>query len=229
MQPERRPTPRPRFHIVVTVRADFEPHFAAGKLKDYWKAGRYIVPPMSQNELREAILGPADARVLYFEPPALVERIINEVVQMPGALPLLSFTLSELYLSYLKRGGNDRLLTEQDYDELGGVAVALRNRANEEYDALQDGAAGGKRAADRAIAQVDASKRNGKGGRAPKRAQAQAVPLVQAPLLSPQQQTMRRLLLRMVSLNGGELARRRVDRGESSTMATRTKTPGCHE
>ncbi len=52
---------------------------------------------------------------------------------MPGALPLLSFTLSELYLSYVKRDGNDRKLTEADYDDLGGVAVVAAARADAEY------------------------------------------------------------------------------------------------
>ena len=58
---------------------------------------------MSQAELRTVIEGPAAKRALFFDPPALVDMLINEVVQMPGALPLLSFTLSELYLKYLSR------------------------------------------------------------------------------------------------------------------------------
>ena len=79
---------------------------------------------------------PAEERVLTFEPPALVDDLINEVVQMPGALPLLSFTLSELYLAYLRRGGANRALTGDDYEALGGVAGALSTRATAEYEAL---------------------------------------------------------------------------------------------
>ena len=37
---------------------------------------------------------------------------------MPGALPLLSFALSQMYANYLKRHGTDRALTEADYDAL---------------------------------------------------------------------------------------------------------------
>ncbi len=48
--------------------SDFEPHFTTGPLAPHWKAARYIVPPMSQNELRQAILGPAEVQVVYFEP-----------------------------------------------------------------------------------------------------------------------------------------------------------------
>lgn len=54
---------------------------------------------------------------------------------MPGALPLLSFALSELFLKYLKRqhdaqseGKNiDRALTEADYKQLGSVMQSESN------------------------------------------------------------------------------------------------------
>jgi WD40 repeat protein len=158
-----------RLHVILTLRSDFEPQFATCALKDRWVAARDVVPPMSQDELREAIEGPASARVLYFKPTELVDRLINDVVQTPGALPLLSFTLRELYVKYCDRGGDDRCLTLEDYEQLGGVAGSLRNRATEEYDGQRDDA---------------------------------------------HRATMRRVMLRMVSLEGGELARRRVPQSE---------------
>jgi WD40 repeat protein len=159
-----------RLRVVITLRSAFEPQFAGCALRDHWKSSRLVVLPMSQDELREAIEGPASVRVLYFEPPQLVEQLINDVVQTPGALPLLSFTLRELYVQYVQRGADDRALHLQDYQALGGVAGSLRKRANEEYDRLDQ----------------------------------------------PHQSTMRRVMLRMVSLEGGELARRRVPRSELS-------------
>ncbi|HKG59671.1 MAG TPA: caspase family protein [Pyrinomonadaceae bacterium] len=157
-----------QFHLVITLRSDFEPHFSSSPLKEGWQAARFVIAPMTQDELRDAIEGPAVARVLRFEPPELVDRLINEVVQMPGALPLLSFALSEMYFKYLERRSDDRALTEADYNSLGGIAGALRRRATEEYN-LQD---------------------------------------------QQQRDTMRRAILRMVSLEGGEVARRRVPLAE---------------
>jgi WD40 repeat protein len=154
--------------VVTTLRADFEPQFASSALKPFWSGARFVISPMTQDELREVIEGPATLRVLYFEPGRLVERLINEVVQTPGALSLLSFTLSELYIKYLEHRGDSRALTEEDYDQLGGVAGSLRTRIGEEY----------------------------------------------ARLTPDQQATMQRLMLRMVSLEGGELTRRRVLRSE---------------
>jgi len=126
-----------RFRLVITIRSDFEPQFAGSQLAKHWADdARFVVPPLSQDELREIIEHPASVRVLYFKPSKLVDKLINEVVQTPGALPLLSFTLSELYLSYLRRKDNDRCLTMDDYEALGGVAGSLKKRATEIYESL---------------------------------------------------------------------------------------------
>ncbi|NEZ55386.1 eIF2A-related protein [Adonisia turfae] len=127
---------RNRGRVVITLRNDFEPQFLNSPLKSVWMKSRFLMTPMTQDELRQAIEGPAQERVLYFEPPSLVDQLINEVVQMPGALPLLSFTLSELYLKYLQRYDDNRALTQDDYESIGGVAGALTQRAAQEYECL---------------------------------------------------------------------------------------------
>ena len=78
---------------------------------------------------------------LYFEPANLVDRLIDEVGQMPGALPLLSFTLSEFYIKLVQKWrvgeSSDRALTiDAEFDKEGGVAGSLTRRANEEYKKL---------------------------------------------------------------------------------------------
>jgi hypothetical protein len=126
-----------QLQVVLTLRSDFEPQFSDSTLNSHWyRDVRFIVSPMTQDELRQVIVQPASERVLYFEPSSLVEQLINEVIQTPNPLPLLSFTLSELYLSYLKRQATDRALTQVDYDHLGGVAKALTQRAEQEYHQL---------------------------------------------------------------------------------------------
>jgi WD40 repeat protein len=169
-----------QLHIVLTLRSDFEPRFLSSPLSAYWKDARFPVRAMNLDELRQAIEGPALKQALYFEPPELVGKLIDEVGQMPGALPLLSFTLSELYIKlydrWTKDKSTDRALRIKDYEELGGVAGALTRRASEEYDnLLKDfGEESGKR----------------------------------------QQATMRRVMLRMVVIEGGGVARRRVPESE---------------
>ncbi len=169
-----------QLHIVLTLRSDFEPRFLSSPLSAYWKDARFPVRAMNLDELRQAIEGPALKQALYFEPPELVGKLIDEVGQMPGALPLLSFTLSELYIKlhdrWAKDNATDRALRIKDYEELGGVAGALTRRASQEYDNLvrDFGEASGK----------------------------------------AYQATMRRVMLRMVAIEGGEVARRRVPEPE---------------
>ncbi|WP_338413274.1 caspase family protein [uncultured Sphaerotilus sp.] len=149
--------------IILTVRADFEPQFTTGELKTHWMAGRCTVPPFSLEELREVIELPMVQEVLVFDPPELVDDILAEVVQSPGAMPLLSYALNELYEAYCSSGRSDRALRGDDYQRLGGVMGALRTRA----DAL--------------LAELDPAQKN----------------------------TMRMLMLRMVSVEG-DLASKRV-------------------
>lgn len=139
-----------QLRLVITLRSDFEPQFQESALNPYWSAARFMVPPMNRTELREAIVQPASQRVIYFQSDSpqrpLVDQIIDEVADTPGALPLLSFTLSELYLKYLKRqeiaqGRGElieRTITEADYQALGGVARSLTQRADHEYQTLVD-------------------------------------------------------------------------------------------
>ena len=133
-----------QLHLVLTLRSDFEPQFRNMALEPNWQGARFVVPAMTREELRQAIEAPASARVMVFDPHDLVDQLIDEVASMPGALPLLSFALSELYLNYLHRQDEarscgetlDRAITQADYEELGGVTRSLTQRAEREYDAL---------------------------------------------------------------------------------------------
>lgn len=127
-----------RFRVVLTLRTDFEPQFDRSALRARWSEARFVVPPMTRADLKAVIEQPAAKRVLYFDPPALVETLLDDVVNTPGGLPLLSFALSEMYVRYVTRQSADRAVTRADYDALGGVVGALRSRADAEYEALDE-------------------------------------------------------------------------------------------
>jgi WD40 repeat protein len=169
----------PQLSIVVTLRSDFEPRFLNSEaLKSHWTCARFPVRAMRSDELRQAIERPAAEMALYFEQLPeqrnSVDKLVDEVGQMPGALPLLSFTLSELYIKLAKKWEtgekSDRALTlDAEFEKEGGVAGSLTRRANKEYDSLPDDA---------------------------------------------HRDTMRRVMLRMVTIEGGQSARRRVPLSE---------------
>ena len=164
----------PQLHLVVTLRSDFEPRFQESALQPLWTKARFVVRPMRSDELRDAVIGPANEMALYFEPPNLVDRLVDEVAQSPGALPLLSFTLSELYLklhrAWQMEGKDNRALTiDDEFDAQGGVAGLLAQRADAEYRNLPDDA---------------------------------------------HRATLRRVMLRLVELEGAEAVKRRVPETE---------------
>ena len=81
------------------------------------------VPPLTADELEQAIRGPAE-QVGATPEPGLVAEMIAEVAHQPGALPLLQYALTDLF----ERRSGDRL-TLQAAREVGGVAGALSARA----------------------------------------------------------------------------------------------------
>lgn len=125
-----------RLHIVATLRLDFEAHFAGLLAPRGGRSPRFLIPHMSREELRQIVEGPASERVLFFDAPELVDALVDEVIDAPGALPLLSFTLSEMFRVYVRMARDDRTLRREDYDSLGGVSGALARRADELYAGL---------------------------------------------------------------------------------------------
>jgi hypothetical protein len=80
---------------------------------------------MDADMLRQAIEEPVRRVGLSFE-PGLVDKILNDVANQPGALPLLEHALLELWK---RRQG--RTLTLDGYRESGGVTGAIAKTAEE--------------------------------------------------------------------------------------------------
>ena len=119
--------------LILTIRSDFEGSFAQGLFKKQWIDNRFLVTQMTAADYRDVIELPALQKVLFFENEEMINGLVEEVSAMPGGLPLLSFTLSELYIKYIEdhtRMG--RILAEDYLKELGGVVGALQSRADEE-------------------------------------------------------------------------------------------------
>ena len=83
-----------------------------------------VVEPLSRRRLAEVIARPAQRAGLDLE-PGLVERIVEDTAG-GDALPLLAYTLHELY----QRTGADGHISAADYEAVGGVVGALRSRAD---------------------------------------------------------------------------------------------------
>lgn len=113
--------------VVLTMRADFL-HRAAEyrELSEQIQRHLVIVGPMTADELRAAIVRPAEAAGVRFE-PGLVDELMKETLGQPGALPLLEYTLLELW----KERHPDGTLTWEAFRRIGGVEGGLARRADE--------------------------------------------------------------------------------------------------
>jgi WD40 repeat protein len=120
--------PGRRAVVVVAVRADFYGRLADyPALADLLGANHVLVGPMQASELRRAIELPADRVGLRVE-PRLTDALVDDVEGEPGALPLLSTALLELWQ---KR--DDKALTLAAYRESGGVHGAVARLAERTY------------------------------------------------------------------------------------------------
>ena len=123
-----------RVRVIATLRADFfdQPLSFRG-FGDLLAERTEAITPMSPEELERAIVAPAERTGLSVE-PRLLAAMIADVVDRPGALPLLQFTLSEL-----AERREDGVLTLVGYRRIGGVSGALARRAEQLFEAMNEG------------------------------------------------------------------------------------------
>jgi WD40 repeat protein/serine/threonine protein kinase len=117
--------------LALTMRADFLgqaltfPPFAELLAED-----NFLLGPMSRRELSQAIINPAQLLGVSFE-SGLVERILQDVGDEPGNLPLLEFALTLLW-----EGRKGRRLPHEGYEAAGRVEGALSRYADQVYNDL---------------------------------------------------------------------------------------------
>lgn len=114
--------------VVLVLRSDF--YDAAVRLPglaDVLSSSQYALPPMAAEQVEVAVTAPAARAGVTLE-PGLLARIVTDVTDAPGSLPMLQHLLLELW---------DRrvagVLTRGAYADLGGVAGALARRAEAVY------------------------------------------------------------------------------------------------
>ena len=111
--------------VVVTLRADYyDKPLSIPALAAVFSDTVVSVKPMTPQEIERAIVEPAKTVGTSVE-PALVAQLVADMADNPGALPLLQFTLFELFD---KASGG---LTLEAYERLGGINGALTGGADD--------------------------------------------------------------------------------------------------
>lgn len=119
----------PGVRVLASARGDFLSRLSTlPRLGAAIPRALFFLWPLSTERVREAIEGPARAVGVSFEPPELVEELAGATEEAEGGLPLLQFTLAELWSMREDQGGAIR---RADLDRLGGVSGALSRHADQ--------------------------------------------------------------------------------------------------
>ncbi|BDM83436.1 nSTAND1 domain-containing NTPase [Acaryochloris marina] len=121
--------------LIIAMRADFTVKCMEQKysgLAQQIDQHMVSVSPMQSSELKDSICRPAEQVNLQVE-PALVTEILNDIEGAPCSLPLLQYTLKELW-----NQRQDNQLTLVSYQTLGGIQGTLDQRATAIYNSFDE-------------------------------------------------------------------------------------------
>lgn len=123
--------PNARHTLILTMRTDFESQLVRHpQLLALFEQFHFRVTALDANELRETIAKPAELVGLKLE-EGLVDALASDVLGEPAALPLLQFTLLQLWSNRERNR-----VTWEAYRRLGGGRLALAKSADQFYEGL---------------------------------------------------------------------------------------------
>jgi WD40 repeat protein len=121
----------PNLQMAIGMRSDFR-----GRLREYPEfqiTSKINVGHLNRDEIQEAIEKPAAFVGLGIE-GSLKQQLIVDVEDYPGSLPLLQYTLTELWNEARRQG--EKFLRLETYQGLGGIEGTLEKRADLVYASL---------------------------------------------------------------------------------------------
>ena len=122
-----------RVIIVICLRADFVSNCAHyPSLRKLISQQFHLVGAMEPQELAKAITLPA-LEVGVDIDPALVSQIMTDMKGEPGALPLMSFALRDLFEAGKNKKGEPMDMILSKYVQRGGIGNALEHHANKVF------------------------------------------------------------------------------------------------
>lgn len=120
---------RARLHVVVIARSQLAAALRADADAQGRAAGHMVIATPTRAGLRRALVNPARAVVMVFEPESFVDDVLDEVSALPAPLPVLSVALARLYEAYWRRerdsNRTDRALRQDEHRGAGAVVAEL--------------------------------------------------------------------------------------------------------
>ncbi|MFI7064717.1 BTAD domain-containing putative transcriptional regulator [Kribbella sp. NPDC050124] len=120
--------------LILSIRADRLPDVSSDAgFARVVERGLYLLSGLTRPALRSAVEEPARQASLVVE-PGLVDLVVNDVADQPGALPLMAHALRE---TWRRREG--RTLTVAGYNASGGIRGAVAQSAEQVHEQASAG------------------------------------------------------------------------------------------
>src|ERR1043165_9990060 len=125
-------------YIVLTMRSDFLGDCAQFQgLPEAINDGQYLIPRMTRDERRVAVVGPVRvARARMSEP--LVNRLLNDVGDNPDQLPILQHALMRTWDYWAAHRLDSEAIGLEHYEAVGTMSDALSLHADGAFNELPD-------------------------------------------------------------------------------------------
>ncbi len=125
-------------YVVICIRSDFVGSCSNYQmLTEYINLSHYLVPQMTREAYRSAILGPASLTDAQVSPDVLQE-ILNNLGDKPDQLPVLQHLMMRLYNFWKANKKADQPINIYDYKAVGGLGEAISLHTEELYQELSE-------------------------------------------------------------------------------------------
>lgn len=124
-------------YVVITMRSDFIGNCTEFEgLTEAINEGQYLVPRMTREERRSAIVGPVAVGGAEIT-PRLVLRLLNDVGDDPDQLPILQHALMRTWDYWEARHAEGEPIDLRHYEAIGTMTEALSRHAEEAFLELE--------------------------------------------------------------------------------------------
>ncbi len=125
-------------YVVITMRSDFNGECSQfHELTNLINKSNFLIPQMTRNDYKEAILGPLAVGGANID-PQLLQHILNTIENKTDQLPVLQHAMMRTWEYWARYNEPGTSIKMRDYESAGKMENALSMHANEAYEELSE-------------------------------------------------------------------------------------------
>jgi len=127
----------PKIFLMLSIRAEFLDYLSSYReLTEHLNRSKYLLPQMSRNDLKEAILEPFRVAGASVE-SGLEEYLLSDMEEVDPNLPLLQHALKQTWNHWKSRGNTNLSVSLEDYQSTGAIRNGLSRDLENLYQSLE--------------------------------------------------------------------------------------------